>query len=71
MVTKTIQDDISLDDISPLREEVIRNLNADGGSVTIEIVITANNPEGFSESTDRAVRENSVQLGLDLNTSDD
>ena len=71
VVTKTIQNDISLGDISPLREEVIRNLNADGGSVTIEIVITANNPEGFSESTDRAVRENSAQLGLNLDTSDD
>ena len=69
VVTKTIQDDISLDDISPLREEVIRNLNADGGSVTIEIVITANKPEGFSESTARAVRENSDQLGLDCEQS--
>ena len=71
VVTKTIQNDISLDDISLLREEIIRNLHADDGSVTIEIVITANKPEGFSESAARAVRENSTQLGLDLNTSDD
>ncbi len=71
VVTKTIQNDISLDDINLLRDEIIRNLNADDGSVTIEIVITANKPEGFSESAARAVRENSVQLGLDLDTSDD
>ena len=65
VVTKTIQDDISLDDINLLRDEIIRNLNTDGGEVTVEIVITANKPEGFSESTARAVRENSAQLGLD------
>ena len=71
VVTKTIQNDISLDDISQLRDEIIRNLNADDGDVTIEITITANKPEGFSESTARAVRENSAQLGLNINTSDD
>ena len=71
VVTKTIQDDISLDDINLLRDEIIRNLNADDGSVTIEIVITANKPEGFSESTIRAMRENSAQLGLDLDTAND
>ncbi len=65
IVTKTIQNDISLDAIDLLRDEIIRNLNADGGSVTIEIVITANKSEGFSESAARAVRENSVQLDLD------
>ena len=69
VVTKTIQNDISLDDISVLREEIIRNLNADDGSVTIEIVITANKPEGFSESTARAMRENSDQLSLDFEQS--
>ena len=71
IVTKTIQNDISLDAIDLLRDEIIRNLNADGGSVTIEIVITANKSEGFSESTVRAVRENSAQLDLTLDTSND
>ena len=66
VVTKTIQNDISLDDINLLRDEIIRNLNADDGSVTVEIVITANKPEGFSESTARSVRENSAQLDLDF-----
>jgi len=71
VVTKTVQNDISLDDISQLREEIIRNLSDDDGEVTVKITITANKPEGFSESTVRAMRENSAQLGLDLNTSDD
>ena len=69
VVTKTIQNDISLDAIDLLRDEIIRNLNADGGSVTVEIVITANKSEGFSESTARAVRENSAQLDLDYEQS--
>ncbi len=71
VVTKTMQDNISLDNVNQLRDEIIRNLNSDDGSVTIEITITANKPDGFSESTARAVRENSAELGLDLNTSDD
>ena len=71
VVTKTIQNDISLDDISDLREEIIRNLSDDGGEVTVKITITANKPEGFSESTARAMRENSAQLGLTLDTSND
>ena len=69
VVTKTIQNDISLDDINLLRDEIIRNLSADDGSVTVEIAITANKSEGFSESTARAVRENSAQLGLDCKQS--
>lgn len=69
VVTKTIQDDISLDDINLLRDEIIRNLNADGGAVTIEITITANKPEGFSGSIARAMRENSDQLNLDFEQS--
>ena len=69
VVTKTIQNDISLDDIKLLRDEIIRNLSDDGGEVTVEITITANKPEGFSESTVRVVRENSDQLGLDCEQS--
>ena len=69
VVTRTTQNDISLDDISVFREEIIRNLSDDGGEVTVKITITANKPEGFSESAARAVRENSDQLGLDFEQS--
>ena len=69
VVTKTIQNDISLDDINLLRDEIIRNLKTDNGEVTVEITIRANKPEGFSESTARAVRENSAQLDLDFEQS--
>ena len=60
--------EISLDDISLLREEIIRNLREDGGEVSIEIVVRARKAGGFSEGTTRAVRENGIQLGLDIDT---
>ena len=69
VVTKTIQNDISLDEINLLHDEIIRNLKTDDGEVTVEITIRANKPEGFSESTARAVRENSAQLDLDFEQS--
>ena len=68
---KTAGADISLDDINALREEIIRNLSADGGEITVEITVSALKPEGFSESTTRSVRENSVQLGMEFTTSED
>ena len=71
VVTQTNQNEISLDEIDQLRDEVIRNLNDDNAEVTIEIIVTAHKPEGFSERTVRVVRENSAQLGLDMDTSDD
>ncbi len=71
-VTKTMQGEISLDDVNLLREEIIRNLRDDGGDITVEITIRAHKADGFSESTARAVRENSVQLNLaiDMETQD-
>ncbi len=57
----------SLDDINLLREEIIRNLSGDGGEITVEIIVSARNPEGFSENIARSVWENSRQLGLDFN----
>lgn len=68
---KRITGDISLDDVSQLREEIIANLQRDGGEVTVEITITGRKQGGFSESTRRAVRENSVQLSLDFDEGSD
>ena len=47
-----------------MRQEIIRNLR-EGGRVTITITIEADNPDGFSDSAVRTVKENSGQLGLD------
>ena len=67
---KIIGANISLDDINTLRDEIIRNLNADGGEVTVEIIVSARKADGFSESITRSVRENSAQLGLEFDQSD-
>ena len=64
---KTTGANISLDDINQLRQEIIRILSDDRGEVTVEITVSASNPEGFSEGTARYVRENSRQLGLEFN----
>ena len=63
---KVVGANISLDDINTLREEIIRNLSADGGEVSVEIIISAQKADGFSESITRSVRENSIQLGLEF-----
>ena len=70
VANKTTENDVSLDDISLLREEIIRTLRDDGGEITVEITIRARKADGFSESTARAVRENSAQLGLDFKELD-
>ena len=68
LATKTFQGDLSLDAVDKMRDDIIRNLNQDGGSVSIQITISAEKPDGFSEGITRSVRENSVQLGLDFST---
>ena len=68
---KRISGDISLDDVNALRQEIIRNLLDDGGSVTVEIIVTGRKPGGFSENAARPVRENSKQLSLEFDESRD
>ncbi len=70
IASKTTANDVSLDDINQLREEIIRTLRDGGGTVTVTITIAADKADGFSESTARAVRENSVQLGLNFKKLD-
>ena len=71
VVNKVVRDDIDLNDISQLREEIIRNLNDDGGEITVSVTIAGRNPDGFSENTVRSIRENSEQLGLDFAQTDE
>lgn len=63
---KTWHGAISLDQVSQLQEEIIRNLSDGDTSITITIAIDARNASGFSENTLRAVRENSEQLGVEF-----
>ena len=64
---KTVRGELSLDDIDDLRQEIIGPLGTDGGEVTVEITITAYKADGFSQNIERSVRENSVELDVDVN----
>ena len=67
---KTVQSDVALYDFNRLRDEIIRNLRNDGGTVTVEVIINGEKADGFSESITRAIRENSLQLELEFTASD-
>ncbi len=69
--SKTARGDLSLDDVAQLQEEIIRNLLEDGGDVTVEIIISASKPGGFSNNIARSIRENGVQLDLKLELDDE
>ena len=64
--SRTARGDLSLDDFSALRSDIIRNLRDGGGEITITVTIEARNDEGFEETITRSVRDNSGQLGLDF-----
>ena len=68
---KVVQGRFDLNDIGLIESEIIQNLRADGGDVTISITISATKPGGFSEGIARSVRENSVQLGLDYEQNEE
>lgn len=70
VATKIMPGEISLDDIRQISDEIIRCLRDDGGEATIQITIEAHKEDGFSDNVVRAARENSVQLGLDYQSSD-
>ena len=67
VVTKTLRE-ISLDEFDVLRDEIIRTLSDDGGDVSVQIIVTADKSDGFSENTARAVKQNSEHLGAELRT---
>ena len=64
-VSKKIENDLSVD-LNVYREELLRTLRTGGGDVAIEITIVAHNPDGFSENITRSIRQNSEQLGFDI-----
>ena len=63
VVTKALQLELPFDEeIGILQDEIARTLQKDGGNVKIEITVTANKSEGFSENATRAVKQNSEHL---------
>ncbi len=67
VVTKALQLELPFgDEIKALQDEIVRTLKADGGNVSIEITVTAEKSDGFSENTTRAVKQNSEHLNADF-----
>ena len=67
VVTKALQLELPFgDEIDTIQDEIARTLQADGGNVKIEITITANKSDGFSENTTRAVKQNSEHLNAEF-----
>ena len=67
VVTKALQLELPFgDEIDILQDEIARTLQADGGKVKIEITVTAEKSDGFSENTARAVKQNSEHLNAEF-----
>ena len=67
VVTKALQLELPfMQEIETLQDEIARTLQADGGNVKIEITVTANKSDGFSENTTRAVKQNSQHLNAEF-----
>ena len=67
VVTKALQLELSFaEDIDMIQDEIARTLQADGGTVRIEVTVTADKSDGFSENTTRAVKQNSEHLNAEF-----
>jgi hypothetical protein len=67
VITKTLQLELPFaDEIGVIQDEIVRTLQADGGGVKIEIVVTADKSEGFSENTTRSVKLNSEHIDAEF-----
>ncbi len=70
VVTKSLQlEQPFLADIETIQDEIVRTLQTDGANVTVEITVTADKSDGFSEHTERAVRQNSEYLNAEFKHS--
>ena len=67
VVTKSLQLELPFaEDIDILQDEIARTLQADGGTVKVEVTVIANKSDGFSENTTRAVKQNSEHLNAEF-----
>ena len=67
VVTKTLQVELPFaDEIEMIQDEIVQTLQTDGGNVKIEVVVTAEKSEGFSENTTRSVKLNSEHIDAEF-----
>ena len=71
VVTKALQLELSFsNEIDSIQDEIARTLKADGGTVRVEIIVTADKSDGFSENTTRAVKQNSEHLNAEFKSDE-
>ena len=67
VITKTLQfTPAAAAEVSAIHDEIASTLENDGGEVEIQIVVTANKSDGFSENTTRSVKSNSELLNAEF-----
>ncbi len=67
VITKTLQLELPFaDEIGVIQDEIVRTLKTDGGNVKIEVVVTADKSDGFSENTTRSVKLNSEHIDAEF-----
>ena len=67
VVTKTLQLEVPfIDEIEVIQDEIVQTLQTDGGKVKIEVIVTAEKSDGFSENTARSVKLNSEHLDAEF-----
>ena len=67
VITKTLQLKRPFaEEIEGIHEEIARPLQDDGGEVKVQIIVTADKSEGFSENATRAVKSNSEHLDAEF-----
>ena len=67
VVTKALQLELPFaEDIDVIQDEIVRTLQADGGTVKVEVTVIASKSDGFSENTTRAVKQNSEHLNAEF-----
>ena len=67
VVTKTLQlKSPFAEEIEIIQDEIVQTLQTDGGNVKIEVVVTAEKSEGFSENTARSVKLNSEHIDAEF-----
>ncbi len=71
VITKTLQLELPFaDEIGVIQDEIVRTLKTDGGNVKIEVVVTADKSEGFSENTTRSVKLNSEHIDAEFKSDE-
>ncbi|RKU18950.1 hypothetical protein C6501_01990 [Candidatus Poribacteria bacterium] len=70
VVTKTLQlKSPFAEEIEVIQDEIVQTLQTDGGNVKIEVVVTAEKSDGFSENTARSVKLNSEHIDAEFKSN--